>query len=95
MLKEKIRVCDTCKERLSKQKCDCCNADMCTVCIADIKTLRVNSQTFGTVLYCLNCKKLYNEIARGDTSFFDEDFKKEMSDRMGEYIKGKILIKKL
>lgn len=94
-LKEKVRLCDTCKDRVASHKCDCCNADMCNTCIADSKTIRVNTQDFGISLYCAECKKLYNKAARGDAEFFDKTFKSKISEEIKEYIKGRIFVDKL
>ena len=100
--KEKVIICDICKERIAKDKCNFCGNDICKYrsCIREFP-IDIGGMEFNIVgkrikiLYCRNCwDKKIKEILNKD-DFWDETFLKEVSKLIGSYITKKMIIEKL
>ncbi len=107
MVEETITLCDVCKERVAKSKCNLCGKDICGYrsCIREfpIAIGKTHSSYTGNVigvktisiLYCRDCwdNKLKDLINK--KGFWDEDFLKKTSKSVGDCIRKKLIIENL
>ena len=95
--KEKVVICDDCKEKIAKHKCEVCNKDLCGSCFRSFR-LDINDFCFNQIYACENCKVKGDDLFRGkpieeNKENFDKDnrIKKIMLDR----IKKNLIIENL
>ncbi len=104
MTKETIILCDVCKERVAKSKCNLCGKDICKyrscirkfpVSIGGRVVYDSSSAKTINILYCRNCwdKKIKDWINKKD--FWDEDFIEKTAKSIGDCIRKKLIIESL
>lgn len=57
-METKVVLCDNCKDRVSKMKCDICSADSCKDCIEKVISLNFEITNGATIhiLCCRSCR---------------------------------------
>ena len=100
--KEKVILCDICKERVAKDKCNFCGGDICNYrsCIRKFY-IDIGGREFDIIgkrikiIYCRDCwDKKIKEILNKE-EFWDETFIEELSKSIGNYIQKRIILEKL
>lgn len=99
MVKETIILCDVCKDRVARNKCNLCGKDICKYrsCFREFPVI-IGGYGIGktmNILYCKNCwdKKIKELISKKD--FWDEDFITKTAKSVGDCIRKKLIIENL
>lgn len=64
--KEKVVICDDCKEKIAKYKCRLCEKDLCRDCLKE-KKLFLGDNAFNWVHICSDCCQKLSNLMSGNT----------------------------
>ena len=107
MVEETIVLCDVCKERVAKAKCNLCGKDICKY-RACVREFPINFggkvDNYGhmfakgaviNILYCRDCwdKKIKGLVSRKD--FWDEAFVEKTAKSVADCIRKRLIIESL
>jgi len=105
MVEETIILCDVCKERVAKSKCNLCGKDICKYrsCIREfpvsiggkVNPYDVSGGKLMSILYCRNCwdKKIKDLMNKKD--FWDEIFIEKTVKSIADCIRKRLIIENL
>lgn len=89
MLSKDLRICDLCKDRISKEICLICHKDLCVGCNYPVNIMETNL----AIPFC----KLHSDFFRQkkDAKFFLEFWDKDKLAELSEFIVNKLSIKQI
>ena len=97
-----VLICDICKERIAKNKCQLCKKDICgyMACVRNFKIqLRGgSSESNAGVISIPFCRGCWDDVGKSiiyGKDFWDEDFLKKISKNFEDYIRKRVIIDKL
>ena len=97
-----VSICDMCKDRIAKNKCQLCKNDICNfrACIRDFKIqLRGGySESKEGAISIPFCRRCWDKVGEGiiyRKDFWDEEFLKKISKDFEDYIRKRVILDKL
>lgn len=101
MVKTNLILCDVCKDKVGKIKCNLCNKDLCDSCkmaiqitISRAKSYEGNSKKINIIL-CIDCNSNLVNATNKNENFFDDNFMNKLKREVVDYIKKGLILKNL
>lgn len=100
MVKTNLILCDVCKNKVGKRKCNLCDKDLCIDCVRSMGIIirkEVNSGYFRNIpiVYCEDCFRKLFEAHEKNKNFFDDDFMGKLRKDVIDYIKKNLILESL
>jgi len=94
-METKIILCDSCKERVAKNKCDFCNKDLCSSCGARTGIKIANIADIEEIVCCKDCGTKWSNKIRDHKTYRDETFAEKIKKEVIAHIKKKAIADKI
>ncbi|KKL15375.1 hypothetical protein LCGC14_2506210 [marine sediment metagenome] len=96
-----VSICDMCKDRIAKDKCQLCKNDICSyrACLREFRIqLRSGGDSREGIISIPFCRRCWDKVGEGiiyRKDFWDEEFLKKISKDFEDYIRKRVILDKL